>query len=183
MDRDSLSGLAARQMPDVDPAHLADHCIDFFLTAEDLPEPTNRVELRDDGSIRLVHTENNLEAYSRLETKLKHILTAVERRRGRAAPRFLTAKLGISGVSHQAGTLRFGASPATSVLDVNCKAHDLDNLYVVDSSFFPSSSAVNPSLTIMANALRVGDHLLERLRSPSHTEEAGGRAAVSAAVS
>jgi choline dehydrogenase-like flavoprotein len=69
----------------------------------------------------------------------------------------------VSGVSHQNGTLRFGADPRTSVLDVNCKTHDLDNLYVVDASFFPSSSAVNPSLTIMANALRVGDHLLQRL--------------------
>ena len=69
-------------------------------------------------------------------------------------------KLGISGVSHQNGTCRFGEDPKTSVLDINCKAHDLDNLYVVDSSFFPSASAVNPSLTIIANALRVGDHLL-----------------------
>jgi choline dehydrogenase-like flavoprotein len=84
----------------------------------------------------------------------------------------MTAKLGISGTSHQCGTLRFGRDPKTSVLDVHCRAHDLDNLYVVDSSFFPSSSAVNPSLTIMANALRVADHLKDRLRpaSPSiHT--------------
>ena len=59
--------------------------------------------------------------------------------------------------------MRFGADPATSALDVNCNAHDLDNLYVVDTSFFPSSCAVNPALTAMANALRVGDHMLERL--------------------
>ena len=61
------------------------------------------------------------------------------------------------------GTCRFGTDPTTSVLDLHCKAHDLDNLYVVDGSFFPSSAAVNPSLTIMANAMRVGDHLIERL--------------------
>jgi choline dehydrogenase-like flavoprotein len=67
-------------------------------------------------------------------------------------------------VAHQNGTIRFGRDPRTSALDVNCKAHDMDNLYVVDGSFFPSSAAVNPALTIMANALRVGDHLLERLR-------------------
>jgi choline dehydrogenase-like flavoprotein len=72
-------------------------------------------------------------------------------------------RIPIAGVSHQCGTVRFGSEPATSALDVDCKAHDLDNLYVVDTSFFPSSAAVNPGLTAMANALRVGDHLLGRL--------------------
>ena len=82
-----------------------------------------------------------------------------------AIPRWsvLDQRIPIAGVAHQCGTVRFGDDPATSALDVNCKAHDLDNLYVVDTSFFPSSSAVNPALTAMANALRVGDHLLERL--------------------
>jgi choline dehydrogenase-like flavoprotein len=70
----------------------------------------------------------------------------------------------IAGVGHQSGTCRFGTDPKTSVLDVNCKTHELDNLYVVDTSFFPSIGAVNPSLTAIANALRVGDHLLERLK-------------------
>jgi choline dehydrogenase-like flavoprotein len=69
----------------------------------------------------------------------------------------------IGGVAHQAGTCRFGTDPKTSVLDTTCKAHELDNLYVVDTSFFPSIGAVNPALTAMANAIRVGDHLLERL--------------------
>jgi choline dehydrogenase-like flavoprotein len=69
----------------------------------------------------------------------------------------------VAGCAHQAGTCRFGADPSASVLDVDCKAHEVDNLYVVDTSFFPSISAVNPALTAMANALRVGDHLLERL--------------------
>ena len=73
----------------------------------------------------------------------------------------------VAGVAHQAGTCRFGTDPATSVLDVNCRAHELDNLYVVDTSFFPSIGAVNPALTAMANALRVGDHLLERLGVPA----------------
>ncbi len=74
-------------------------------------------------------------------------------------------------MAHQAGTCRFGADPATSVLNTDCRAHELDNLYVVDTSFFPSIGAVNPALTAMANALRVGDHLLERLGAPAH----GGR--------
>ncbi len=69
----------------------------------------------------------------------------------------------ISGTAHQAGTARFGLDPNTSVLDVNCKAHDLDNLYVTDASFFPSIGAVNPTLTIIANALRVGDTIKQRL--------------------
>ena len=76
--------------------------------------------------------------------------------------------------AHQAGTCRFGSDPATSVLDANCKAHELDNLYVVDTSFFPSIGAVNPALTAMANALRVGDHLLERMGAtvPATTQAA-----------
>ena len=76
---------------------------------------------------------------------------------------FVGQRIPLAGVAHQNGTIRFGRDPQTSALDVNCKAHDVDNLYVVDGSFFPSSGAVNPALTIMANALRVGDHLLERL--------------------
>ena len=86
----------------------------------------------------------------------------------------LDQRIPLAGIAHQCGTVRFGDDPASSVLDLNCKAHDLDNLYVVDTSFFPSSSAVNPALTAMANALRVGDHLLERLgaRAP---DRAGGQ--------
>jgi choline dehydrogenase-like flavoprotein len=76
---------------------------------------------------------------------------------------YLKSDIPVAGVAHQAGTCRFGTDPATSVLDVDCRAHELDNLYVVDTSFFPSIGAVNPSLTAIANALRVGDHLTERL--------------------
>ena len=76
---------------------------------------------------------------------------------------YLKNEIPVAGVAHQAGTCRFCADPATSVLDENCRAHELDNLYVVDTSFFPSIGAVNPALTAMANGLRVGDHLLERM--------------------
>jgi choline dehydrogenase-like flavoprotein len=72
-------------------------------------------------------------------------------------------KIPLRGVTHQCGTVRFGHDPKTSVLDVNCRAHDVDNLYVVDGSFFVSSAAMNPALTIIANALRVADHLRQRL--------------------
>ena len=76
---------------------------------------------------------------------------------------YMHMSIKIAGVAHQAGTCRFGTDPATSVLDTNCKAHELDNLYVVDTSFFPSIGAVNPGLTAIANAIRVGEHLLERM--------------------
>jgi choline dehydrogenase-like flavoprotein len=81
-------------------------------------------------------------------------------------------RIPLAGVAHQCGTVRFGTHPENSALDLNCKAHELDNLYVVDTSFFPSSSAVNPALTAMANALRVGDHLSDRLgaRTPEQEE-------------
>jgi choline dehydrogenase-like flavoprotein len=77
---------------------------------------------------------------------------------------YVGQRIPLAGVAHQNGTIRFGNDPETSALDRDCKAHDVDNLYVVDASFFPSSGAVNPALTIMANALRVGDHLADRLR-------------------
>lgn len=165
-DRGTLEWLRGAALPGVSLDDIAARTIDFFLTAEDLPDPNNRVTLRpgpDGPSIRLSYTHNNTEAYDRLQAKLTHALTAAEARHGRGAPVPLASRLGISGVSHQNGTLRFGSDPAGNVLDVNCKAHDLDNLYAADASFFPSSSAVNPSLTIMANALRVGDRILERL--------------------
>ena len=78
---------------------------------------------------------------------------------------YIGKRLPLAGVAHQNGTIRFGGDPGSSALDANCRTHDVDNLYVVDGSFFPSSTACNPALTIMANALRVGDHLLERLGS------------------
>jgi len=81
---------------------------------------------------------------------------------------YLHKGLDVAATAHQAGTARFGTDPAGSVLDVNCKAHDLDNLYVVDGSFMPSIGAVNPTLTIIANALRVGDHIAERIGT-AHT--------------
>src|SRR4029450_7174446 len=79
----------------------------------------------------------------------------------------LDQRIPLAGIAHMCGTVRFGTDPATSALDVHCRAHDGDNLYVVDTGFFPSSSAVNPALTAMANALRVGDHLLDRLGAGS----------------
>jgi choline dehydrogenase-like flavoprotein len=151
---------------------MAKHSLDFWLTTEDLPQPENRVTLDKTGNIVLSYTPNNLEPHQRLQDKLKHLMNNQRKCdiHGRECHQglfsrnlYLGQQIPLAGVAHQNGTCRFGADPKNSVLDVNCKTHELDNLYVVDGSFFPSSSAVNPALTIMANALRVGEHLLERM--------------------
>ncbi len=144
---------------------VAKHAVDFWLSTEDLPLPENRVTLERDGNVKLVYKTSNQTAAKRLYAQLKSMLGALGMQRNHLVPRqaYLKSQIPVAGVAHQAGTCRFGSDPADSVLDPNCKAHELDNLYVVDTSFFPSIGAVNPALTAMANALRVGDHLLERL--------------------
>jgi choline dehydrogenase-like flavoprotein len=118
------------------------------------------------GRIQLSYTPNNVESFNRLKDRWVDVL----KRAGRASTSvplhaYFKKRIPLEGVGHQNGTCRMGTDPATSVLDINCKAHDLDNLYVVDASCFVSASAVNPSLTIIANAIRVADHLLaERLK-------------------
>jgi choline dehydrogenase-like flavoprotein len=147
---------------------VARHAIDFWLSTEDLPSPENRVTLdRDDGNITLSYSETNATAKKRLYEQLKSLLPKLDMNPGHLIHRFAYMKndIPVAGVAHQAGTCRFGTDPAQSVLDRDCKAHELDNLYVVDTSIFPSIGAVNPALTAMANSLRVGDHLLERLGS------------------
>jgi len=143
---------------------MAKHSLDFWLTSEDLPDPDNRVTLTKKGGIQLNYQANNLEGHKRLQAKLKSLLKHIDCTEDLLHMHaYIGKRIPIAGVAHQNGTLRFGNDPKTSVLDTNCKAHDLDNLYVVDGSFFPSCGASNPALTIMANALRVGDHLRERL--------------------
>jgi choline dehydrogenase-like flavoprotein len=137
---------------------MAERAFDFWLTSEDLPDPDNRVTVDEQGRIHLAHTANNLEAHHRLVRKLKELC-------GKLLPwgLKLSKQIPIEGTAHQCGTVRFGHDPASSALDVHCKAHDVDNLYVVDGSFFVSSTAVNPALTIIANALRVADHIRARV--------------------
>lgn len=143
---------------------LARHSLDFWVTSEDLPNPENRVRLGPDGAIRLDYRPNNLKAHDRLIEELKRLLWRIDRHHWKVPLTLsLRKKVPLSGTTHQCGTLRFGTDPASSVLDPNCRAHEVDNLYVVDGSFFPSSAALNPALTIFANALRVAAHLKERL--------------------
>lgn len=160
-DPDTIMWLAEKLFPGKSYKELAEMTIDFWCTAEDLPSPDNRVTLKSDGSIKVSYTRTNYEAYEKLKAKLKEIFVKL----GEIDPDYKDTvwngyDLDVSGVSHQNGTLRFGTDPKTSVLNVNCKAHDLENLYAVDASFFPSCGAFNPALTIAANALRVGDHLI-----------------------
>jgi choline dehydrogenase-like flavoprotein len=157
--------LETRLAPEWSLEKIARHAVDFWLSTEDLPRPENRVTLTDDGSVRLAYTPSNEEPKQRLLEKLESMLHKLDMGHHHLLPRhaYMKNEIPVAGCAHQAGTCRFGTDPASSVLDVNCKAHELDNLYVVDTSFFPSIGAVNPALTAMANALRVGDHLRERL--------------------
>jgi choline dehydrogenase-like flavoprotein len=172
LDADTLRAGAPALAPGFTLELMARHSLDFWLTSEDLPDPENRVKIDSEGQVVLFYQPNNEEAHRRLTAKLKQLMKLGTRCPVHGASchqgifaRSLYAgqRIPLAGVAHQNGTLRFGNDPRTSVLDRNCRAHEVDNLYVVDGSFFPSSAAVNPALTIMANALRVGDHLLERL--------------------
>lgn len=151
---------------------MAKHSLDFWLTSEDLPDPNNRVTVDREGRIVLSYKPNNEEGHKRLIAKLKELMQRQTKcsEHGHECHEglfsrnlFVGQRIPLAGVAHQVGTVRFGNDPRTSALDANCKTHDLDNLYVVDGSFFVSSGAVNPALTIMANALRVGAHLIERM--------------------
>jgi choline dehydrogenase-like flavoprotein len=144
---------------------IARHAIDFWLSTEDLPRPDNRVTVDRDGKLTLSYAETNVEARKRLYANVKAIVGDLDMNPGHLVHRFAYMKneIPIAGCAHQAGTCRFGTDPADSVLNTDCRAHEVDNLYVVDTSFFPSIGAVNPALTAMANALRVGDHLLARM--------------------
>ena len=145
-------------------AQMAAHSLDFWLQSEDLPDPENRVRVNAQGEIELQYVKNNLEAHERLINKLREMLSHLGCHEHMVPiDAYLGTKFAFN-LAHQNGTMRFGTDPSSSVLDLNCKAHELENLYVVDASFFPSCGAVNPSLTVIANSLRVADHLLERLK-------------------
>jgi choline dehydrogenase-like flavoprotein len=164
-DKEMFRADAAPFVPGFVLDQMAKHSIDFWMTTEDLPDPANRVTLTSNGNIQLFYTENNVASHKHLIKKLKHMLHKIGITHHLISnTAYIGKKIPLAGTAHQVGTVRFGDDPKMSALDRNCKAHDLDNLYVVDGSFFVSSSSVNPSLTIIANALRVGDHLLERLR-------------------
>ena len=172
LDGDTLKAGAPAIAPGFTLELMASHSLDFWLTSEDLPDPDNRVTLDAEGNIVLTYKPNNEEGHRRLTAKLQDLMKRQTKCpiHGNdchvglfARSLYVGQRIPLAGVAHQNGTVRFGRDRKTSALDSNCRAHDVDNLYVVDASFFPSSGAVNPGLTIIANALRVGDHLKERL--------------------
>lgn len=149
----------------------ADRSVDWWIMSEDLPDPNNRVTVDPDGKIRLSYTPNNLKAHSELVALWSRMM------RSMGYPLVITNKMDIKVSMHQCGTARFGNDPATSVLDPTCKVWDVDNLYVVDASFLPSSTALNPSLTIVAQALRTAEHILKSAGDGSATPEPSTTAA------
>ncbi len=146
-------------------AEVARHAVDFWLTTEDVPKPDNRVTVDRDGRVHVAYSPTNAAEAAGLYRELRKVLNHIGMAEHHMLDKnfYLSMDIPVAGCAHQAGTCRFGDDPATSVLDANCKAHELDNLYVVDTSFFPSIGAVNPALTAMANAIRVGEHLLSRM--------------------
>jgi choline dehydrogenase-like flavoprotein len=144
---------------------VAKHAIDFWLSTEDLPLPENRVTVDKDGKLTLAYRSTNDTPKNDLQEQLHSMLGELHMEPDHLFHRFAYMKneIPVAGVAHQAGTCRMGGDAETSVVNRDCRAHELDNLYIVDTSVFPSIGAVNPALTAMANSLRVGDHLLERM--------------------
>ena len=151
-------------LPEMPFETMARHSMDFWLSSEDLPRGENRITIDRGGKVFLDLVPNNMEAHHRLKKKLEAAMA-------KAGPNFAMIErslyfgknIPVGGTAHQAGTLRFGTDPAQSVLDLDCKTHQIDNLYVADAGFFPSIGSVNPTLTIIANALRMADRIKERL--------------------
>ncbi|ELR97898.1 GMC oxidoreductase [Gloeocapsa sp. PCC 73106] len=159
-----MFSLMAKFMPGFGLKQLATRSIGWWIQTEDLPDENNRVSIEGD-KLSVHYTPNNLEAHDRLVYRWIEVLKGVEKdlddfQGGIMHPR---SEVPLQVMANQCGTCRFGDDPATSVLNRDCRTHELDNLYVVDGSFFPSNASVSPALTIIANALRVGDHLIQRL--------------------
>jgi choline dehydrogenase-like flavoprotein len=133
--------------------YFADRSVDWWIMSEDLPDPNNRVMLDQDGTIRLAYSANNLKSHNQLVAQWGKIMRKI------GFPIVITQKMDIKVSMHQCGTARFGKDPKTSVLDRYSKVWDIDNLYVVDASFLPSSAGFNPSLTIVAQAIRTAEQI------------------------
>jgi choline dehydrogenase-like flavoprotein len=159
-----ILSVLSRVVPNFGLRQLATHSIGWWLKTEDLPNPNNRVHYVGD-KLQVDYTPNNVEAHDRLVYRWVDVLKNVEQSQPNLFNRTTHPRsdMPIQAVAHQCGTCRFGEDPATSVLDLNCRTHEVQNLYVVDNSFFPSHASVSPGLTVIANALRVGDHLITQL--------------------
>ncbi|MEP0892813.1 GMC family oxidoreductase [Leptolyngbya sp. FACHB-16] len=163
INKDILSSEASKFIPSLLLEKIAAHSVDWLIITEDLPDPNNRIYLKK-KQIILNYRPNNTKAFNHLAKCWMNVLKSINYRNSDfPCSLYFFQRDPLRRVAHQVGTCRFGNDPKTSVLDINCRTHDIHNLYVVDGSFFPSSAAVNPALTIMANAIRVGEHLSEYL--------------------
>lgn len=131
---------------------MAERSVDWWIMSEDLPDPENQVLVQDD-KICLHYSANNLAGHKRLTRKAISLMEKIGFKLN------IAKYMGGLSVSHQCGTVRFGSDPGEAALDKFCRSFDHANLFVVDASFFPSSAAVNPALTIAAQAIRVADHI------------------------
>ncbi len=161
---DVIRGQLARNVPawlipNFLTSYLSERILPFLVMTEDLPEARNRVQLTPEGQIKINYWHNNLHAHKRLISKFHAAMSKAGRRcqcfRGYRAQ--MDAIIPLYGTAHQCGTLRMGNDPKNSVVDASCKSHEIDNLYVADTSVFVSSAAVNPALTAIANSLRIAD--------------------------
>jgi choline dehydrogenase-like flavoprotein len=143
----------ARWVPEQAWGWWAANAVDWLAMSEDLPDVKNRVTLDGKSRIHLRYRQNNVRAHKELVKETKRILAQL------GFSLRVQHSLGVKNTTHQCGTVVFGTDPARSVLDPFCRSHDVNNLFVVDASFFPSSGAVNPGLTIIAQALRTADHI------------------------
>lgn len=167
-------GVNEHFFPDLLANAAVERLLPFLCISEDLPHPDNRVTVFD-GQIRLAYSHQDVEGHHRLVRKLDWALSRFDDGgHGFTRHHFqVTKMLPLYGTAHMCGTARMGNDPASSVVDRNCRAHELDNLYITDASVFVSSTAVNPTLTIVANAMRVADHLKARLGLPVEPPPAG----------
>ena len=160
---EAVPGYLDKLLPEMPFDVMARHSMDFWLQTEDIPLAENRISYQG-GKVFLDVTETNTKPASDLKKELEKLCSKTGASTMMLERRLYLGKgIPLNGTAHQAGTLKFGEDPKTSVLDLDCKAHELDNVYVTDASFFPSIGAVNPTLTIIANALRVGDIIKKRL--------------------
>ncbi|WP_071188669.1 GMC family oxidoreductase [Trichormus sp. NMC-1] len=164
VNKDKITAYGPPLMPQFLAESIANHSISWLMITEDLPKANNRISINN-NKIYIEYTKNNQIAFNHLLNRWTEVLKSITQFQiKKQLSLHIPQNMGMREVAHQCGTCRFGEDPKTSVLDINCRTHDIDNLYIVDGSFFPSSNALNPSLTIMANALRVGDHLLTRIK-------------------
>jgi choline dehydrogenase-like flavoprotein len=159
LDTSIISGMADEPLPGMTYKEMAKHSLDFWLQTEDLPDPSNRVSYNSNGQAEFHYHSNDLESERQLRQRLQDLLEAIGcHDRPCTVNHYLGSHMNVP-LGHEMGTMKMGNDPSSSVLDPLCRVHDLDNVYVTDGSLMVSAGAVNPTLTIVAQTLRVADSI------------------------